>query len=472
MASASPLVELLTGPWAILPEKLFELQAIYTRHVHGEAVDLAAIEARLGRPLANDQQAYTLRAGGVAVLEIAGVISPKANLFTKVSGGAAASLLQQQMDSMTADPRVVGAVLDWDTPGGNVLGIPALAQSIRRLAAAKPTVSVSTGTMASAGYWAGCAANAVYISGLTDNLGSLGVVATHRYDPRATQVQTTEIAVGKYKRMASESGPLTAEGEAYIRAQLDEVYRVLINSVAESRNASVEDVLQHMADGRLFIGQQALDAGLADGVATVDDLVEHMATDPGRFAKRRTASFAVARPAGGPAAAAAASSTPIETTGADSMTPQEQAAKFVAENPEAAGLLRAEGANGERERIKAVRGQSLAGHEQLIEQLAFDGKTTGPEAAVAVLNAERSLAATRVADIAADAPKPLAADATSAAADKAADADADKAPANPMAEAKQLAAAIAKKQAAATAAGQTLSAVDALALVRKETANA
>ena len=154
------------------------------------------------------------------------------------------------------------------------------------------------------------------------------------------------------------------------------------------------------------------------------------------------------------------------------MTPQEQAAKFVAENPEAAGLLRAEGANGERERIKAVRGQSLAGHEQLIEQLAFDGKTTGPEAAVAVLNAERSLAATRVADIAADAPKPLAADATSAAADKAADADADKAPANPMAEAKQLAAAIAKKQAAATAAGQTLSAVDALALVRKETANA
>jgi capsid assembly protease len=363
-------------------------------------------------------------------------------------------------------------VLDWDTPGGNVLGIPALAQSIRRLAAAKPTVSVSTGTMASAGYWAGCAANAVYISGLTDNLGSLGVVATHRYDPRATQVQTTEIAVGRYKRMASESGPLTAEGEAYIRAQLDEVYRVLINSVADSRNASVDDVLEHMADGRLFIGQQALDAGLADGVATVDDLVEQMATEPSRFAKRRTAAFAAARPAAGASAkAAGASSLPIDTTGVASMTPQEQAAKFVAENPEAAVLLRAEGAAGERGRIQAVRGQLLAGHEKLIEQLAFDGKTTGPEAAVAVLNAERTLAATRVSDIAADTPPPLASDAT-AAADGGAQAAETPAATSPMAEARQLAAAMAKKQAEAAAAGQTLSAVDALALVRKETANA
>ncbi len=45
----------------------------------------------------------------------------------------------------------------------------------------------------------------------------------------------------------------------------------------------------------------------------------------------------------------------------------------------------------ERARIQAVRCQCIPGHEALIEQLAFDGKTTGPEAAAAVLAAEQRL---------------------------------------------------------------------------------
>ena len=49
------------------------------------------------------------------------------------------------------------------------------------------------------------------------------------------------------------------------------------------------------------------------------------------------------------------------------------------------------GAEMERERIKSVQSQLLPGHEALIEILKWDGKTTGPEAAVQVLGAERAL---------------------------------------------------------------------------------
>lgn len=48
-----------------------------------------------------------------------------------------------------------------------------------------------------------------------------------------------------------------------------------------------------------------------------------------------------------------------------------------------------EGATAERERIKSVQDQTMPGHESLVATLMFDGKTTGPEAAVAVLNAEK-----------------------------------------------------------------------------------
>lgn len=71
------------------------------------------------------------------------------------------------------------------------------------------------------------------------------------------------------------------------------------------------------------------------------------------------------------------------------MPPQEAAAQFAAQNPEAAAVLRAEGATGEIARVAAVRAQAMPGHEALIDRLSADGKSTGPDAAMAILAAER-----------------------------------------------------------------------------------
>lgn len=72
----------------------------------------------------------------------------------------------------------------------------------------------------------------------------------------------------------------------------------------------------------------------------------------------------------------------------------------------------AQGAEQERARIQSVRGQSIPGHEALIETLMFDGKTTGPEAAVLVLKAEKTARAKVLKDHSDDAPDPLAQPAT------------------------------------------------------------
>lgn len=68
---------------------------------------------------------------------------------------------------------------------------------------------------------------------------------------------------------------------------------------------------------------------------------------------------------------------------------------------------KADGATAERERIKAVEAQAVPGHEVLIAELKFDGKTTGPEAAVKVLAAEKEKRAKTMADLKADAPAPV-----------------------------------------------------------------
>ncbi|MEX0599058.1 MAG: S49 family peptidase, partial [Rhodothermales bacterium] len=171
---------------------------------------------------------------------------------------------------------------------------------------------------------------------------------------------------------------------------VDYLYSIFVDTVARHRGTSPENVLERMADGKLFVGQQAIDAGLVDGVSTLDQLVE-MLSDAG--------------PTHAPAGAARGGVS--RETAEQTETTQEESIMDLAElkekHPElfqaafdegkAAGLDegQSQGAKNERERIKAVRGQSLPGHEALIEKLAFDGETTGDQAAGAVLQAEREL---------------------------------------------------------------------------------
>lgn len=408
------LLDLLMSAWAILPEQLREIQAIYAAHLRGDKIDIEAIEARLGRPLANDQQDYQIRQGGVAVLTLDGAMAPKANLFMRVSGGVSTQVAGQQIESAMVDPRVTAMVLAIDSPGGSVFGTPEFAATVREMAAVKPIVTVSEAQLASAAYWVGSGANAVYISGPTVQVGSIGVVASHNYDPNARGV-TTEITAGKYKRIASTTAPLTEEGKAYIQDQVDHMYQVFVDAVASNRGTTPDAVLEHMADGRVFIGQQAIDRGLVDGVSTVDAMVEQMATNPAKFAKRRKAVFANGglppKPAGAQAKATQTepvlleNSNPEKTKGSvmDRATLEQQhpalfaqlqaelsASAVATATASATATATAAGAAAERARIADVRAQTLPGHEALVETLAFDGKTTGPEAAMAVMAAERA----------------------------------------------------------------------------------
>lgn len=307
------LLDLMTGPWAILPETLVELQSVYVAHLRGEKIDIAAVENRLGRPLANEQPSYEIRAGGVAVLAAEGVMAPKANLMLQISGGISTQMLTRQLDALAADTRVRSVVFAADSPGGSVLGVPAAVKAMRRLAAKKPTVSVSEGKMASAMYWLGSAANAVYIDGETDMLGSIGVVQRLSWD--AAPPNSLELVRGKYKRLSVNGQPPSAEVLAHQGAQLDYLYTLLVDAVAEHRGVTGAHALEYMADGRVFIGQQAIKAGLSDGIATVEEMVDRLAKDPEPYRKRqRVVTPSPALRVAGAAPAAAAPGDPWRRT--------------------------------------------------------------------------------------------------------------------------------------------------------------
>ena len=282
------IVSVLNSPWAIMPDKLRQIQDIFAAHLRGEHADLARIEADLGRPLENEQSPYEI-VDGVAIVPVDGVLAKKMNMFSRISGGSSMQIIGQGLTRAVADERVKAIILDVDSPGGTVDGTQELARLVRTAAGAKPTVALVDGMMASAAYWIGSAADQIYLSADTDQVGSIGVVTSH-VDISERQnrigVKTTEITAGKYKRIASEYAPLSDEGRETLQGMVDSLYTVFVEAVAENRGVTVSQALG-MADGRVFIGRAAIGAGLVDGSATMENLIAQLAG--GSYRPRRSA---------------------------------------------------------------------------------------------------------------------------------------------------------------------------------------
>lgn len=270
------IIDIVNGPWAIVPDRLIEIQGIYATHLRGEKISIPDIEAKLGRKLDNRYQGFQIR-DGIAVIPVEGAIAKRMNLFSQISGGASTQLIQRDLELALSDPKVKGVVLSIDSPGGTVDGTFELADYIYQSRGSKPIFAFSDGMICSAAYAIGSATDGIYITGHTNTIGSIGVVAAHRdysgYE-KNWGVKTTEITAGKYKRISSQYEPLSDEGRADIQDKVDALYSVFVDAVARHRGISTEQVLADMADGRVFIGQQAVKNGLVDGVSTLDDLID------------------------------------------------------------------------------------------------------------------------------------------------------------------------------------------------------
>jgi signal peptide peptidase SppA len=296
-------------------------------------------------------------------------------------------------------------MLDVDSPGGSVQGVPEVGAAVRAASAAKPTVAWTAGSMTSGAYWIASQADRIYIANTTSPaLGSIGVVATHVDTSRseaARGVKTTEITAGKYKRIVSAHEPLSDEGRATLQDQVDAIYEGFVETVADGRGVSVRTVLSKMADGRVFIGKRAIDAGLADGVLSRDALIEQLAT--GEYAMRRDSQIGTAG-----VAVPASEITVQEDNMADSKAITVDVIK--AEHAAVADALiaqgRNEGAAAERERIRSVEAVALPGYQAIVEAAKYDGTSTGDQVAGRIVAAQKADQANALKAIHEQAPEP------------------------------------------------------------------
>jgi signal peptide peptidase SppA len=280
-------------PWAITRPMLQTIAGILGRRVAGRDataadLDLVAASRRAVRPVPDGSE--------VAVLPIHGIIVPRANLFSDISGGTSADAIAAQLREAVANPKIGAVVLDIDSPGGNVAGITELAADVRRARATKPVHAVASFTMASAAYWIAAQATKV-IASPSASVGSIGVLAIHKDLSAALEqegVKVSVIAAGKYKAEDNPAAPLTDDARAFIQKRVDEAYVAFVRDVSLGRGASQSDVRNGYGEGRAVSAQEALALGMVDEIATLDDVLGRLA--PARVTSTQPSTAAIEAP--------------------------------------------------------------------------------------------------------------------------------------------------------------------------------
>ena len=272
------LGQLASQAWAMHPEHLANLSNVLHRWSAGEsASDDVIAEVRAAQSVRSARKATSANTGNIAVLNLWGVMSQKANMVDEASGGGGTSTqaFTAAFKEAMADPSVAAILIDLDSPGGAVAGTPELAAEVLKARGVKPVYGFVNGLAASACYWVASACEAIY-STSSGSTGSIGVYTAHTDASEAMKkagLSQEFISAGKYKTEGSANGPLKPEARAFIQSQIDTFYNAFTSDVARGRGVAATAVRNGYGQGRCLLADEALKAGLIDGVCSFDQVV-------------------------------------------------------------------------------------------------------------------------------------------------------------------------------------------------------
>lgn len=256
------LSAVLATPWAILPEKLTEITAFLAGAAAGVESE-QEFEAR-----GNGGESHAV--GRLAIIPVRGTLVHRGENTLNHSGRTSAEAVSIALNEAVADHRISTVVLDVDSPGGAVHGIPELAAEIRSLRERKRIVAVVNATGASAAYWLASQASELVVTP-SGRVGSIGVILAHSDLSAQLEklgVSITLITAGRRKAEGNPLGPLDDEARAELQSQVDAYYAQFVSDVALGRGVSEDIVRTQFGEGRMVRAQSAVDRGMADRVAT------------------------------------------------------------------------------------------------------------------------------------------------------------------------------------------------------------
>jgi len=205
--------------------------------------------------------------GGVAVIQVEGTLMKQESSF----GGTSTVAIRRQIKQAATDPKVGGLLLVFDSPGGTSAGAGDLADSIAAAAVLKPTWGYAEDCCCSAAFF-GASQTEKLFANAGAAVGSIGTYMVVRDSSGAYQksgIKTFVVRAGEHKGTGTPGTEITAEQLAVLQKYVDDTNAPFVAAVARGRKLSPEQAAK-LADGRVYVGQAAVDAKLIDGVQSLD----------------------------------------------------------------------------------------------------------------------------------------------------------------------------------------------------------
>lgn len=180
----------------------------------------------------------------------------------------------EELKEYSKDSSVKAIVLRINSPGGGVAPSQEIYDELVKIKATKKIVVSMGSVAASGGYYIASPAHKIVANAgtLTGSIGVIMEIPNVSGLMEKIGVNTQVIKSGKHKDIASIFKTLTPEEKKILQTVLDDVHDQFIEDVSNARGMNPEDI-RKLADGRIFTGRMAKEAGLVDELGNLQDAI-------------------------------------------------------------------------------------------------------------------------------------------------------------------------------------------------------
>ncbi|MFT6267788.1 MAG: protease-4 [Alphaproteobacteria bacterium] len=191
-----------------------------------------------------------------------------------IGGDSTAKLLRKARN----DDTVKAVVLQVDSGGGSAFASEVIRQEVELLkAAGKPVIASMSSVAASGGYWISVSTDRIFAepSTITGSIGIFGMLATFENSFNYLGVNSDGVSTNELVGMAP-NRPLAEGYKSLLQMNIERGYKRFISLVAQERGMTLEEV-DNVAQGRVWVGSQALELGLVDELGGLEEAVAYAA---------------------------------------------------------------------------------------------------------------------------------------------------------------------------------------------------
>ncbi len=184
--------------------------------------------------------------------------------------------ISQKLSELNKISNLKGVVLRVNSPGGSALGAEMIYKALSDI---QVPIYVSMGsTAASGGYYISMSGDKIFAdkSTITGSIGVVSILPKVNKGAEKYGVNSSSINKGKYSDVYDPFTPLDDDSRNKITQSMTETYKEFKSRVTTNRKIS-DAKLETLAQGRIWLGEEAKSNGLVDEIGSLDDTIKALA---------------------------------------------------------------------------------------------------------------------------------------------------------------------------------------------------